>query len=97
MSRTESALARRLCHAVLGFTALGMIAATVPSQAEAGLDHTTTAISTVAAMPLPMRPIQAEARAAVVMSRPMRRSWLTPIQARCSRPPIQTACGTRPL
>ena len=39
MSRTESALARRLCHAVLSFAVLGMIAATVPSQAEARFDH----------------------------------------------------------
>jgi D-alanyl-D-alanine carboxypeptidase len=39
MSRTESALARRLCHAVLSFTALGMIAVLGPSQAEARLHH----------------------------------------------------------
>jgi D-alanyl-D-alanine carboxypeptidase len=35
MSRTEPALLRRLCHAVLSFTALGMIAALGPSQAQA--------------------------------------------------------------
>ena len=39
MSRTESALARRLCHAVLSFTALGMIAALGPSQAQARMHH----------------------------------------------------------
>jgi D-alanyl-D-alanine carboxypeptidase len=39
MSRTESALAYRLCHAVLSFAAVGMIAALGPSQAEARLDH----------------------------------------------------------
>jgi hypothetical protein len=39
MSRTESALARRLCHAVLSFTALGMIAALGPNQAKASLHH----------------------------------------------------------
>jgi D-alanyl-D-alanine carboxypeptidase len=39
MSRTESAPARRLCHAVLSFTALGMIAALGPTQAEARLHH----------------------------------------------------------
>jgi D-alanyl-D-alanine carboxypeptidase len=37
MSRTEPALLRRLCHAVLSFTALGMIAALGPSQAQAHL------------------------------------------------------------
>jgi D-alanyl-D-alanine carboxypeptidase len=39
MSRTEPALLRRLCHAVLSFTALGMIAALGPSQAQARLHH----------------------------------------------------------
>ena len=39
MSRTESALARRLCHAVLSFTALGMIAALGPSQVQARVHH----------------------------------------------------------
>ena len=39
MSRTESALARGLCVAVLSFTALGMIGGLGPSQAEARLDH----------------------------------------------------------
>jgi D-alanyl-D-alanine carboxypeptidase len=39
MSLIESALARRLCHAVLSFTALGMITALGPSRAEARLDH----------------------------------------------------------
>jgi D-alanyl-D-alanine carboxypeptidase len=37
MSRTEPALLRRLSHAVLSFTALGMIAALGPSQAQARL------------------------------------------------------------
>jgi D-alanyl-D-alanine carboxypeptidase len=37
MSRTEPAQLRRLCHAVLSFTALGMIAALGPSQAQARL------------------------------------------------------------
>jgi D-alanyl-D-alanine carboxypeptidase len=37
MSRTEPAHLRRLCHAVLSFTALGMIAALGPSQAQARL------------------------------------------------------------
>jgi D-alanyl-D-alanine carboxypeptidase len=37
MSRTESAILRRLCHTVLSFSALGMIAALGPSQAQARL------------------------------------------------------------
>ena len=39
MSRAEPALLRRVCHAVLSFTALGMIAALGPSQAHAHLHH----------------------------------------------------------
>jgi D-alanyl-D-alanine carboxypeptidase len=39
MSRRESAILRRLCHAALSFTALGMIAALGPNQAQARLHH----------------------------------------------------------